>query len=166
MTSSLVEIGAAWVWALLGLALAVGEALAPGIFLIWFGLAALATAALVAVIAPACPVPWPIQLLLFAALALLAAAMTWWGGASASRRPSRPAPVAGGKATRPGASPARTSLPERRSAWCTSMERPWSWRRHPIRVDQTPDHGLGCHKRSRAASAFRARHGGSPSPAR
>lgn len=63
------DIGAGWGWALVGLLLAIGEALAPGIFLIWFGVAALATGA----IAAAVTLAWPVQLLLFAVLAPLAA---------------------------------------------------------------------------------------------
>lgn len=68
MIAAMSEIGAGWTWALVGLALAVGELLLPGVFLIWFGFAALATAAIVALVA----LPWPIQLLVFAVLALVA----------------------------------------------------------------------------------------------
>jgi len=46
MLSSIVWLGA-WGWVILGLVLIGGEVLAPGVFLIWFGLAALLTGAVV-----------------------------------------------------------------------------------------------------------------------
>ena len=72
MTGALSGLDAGWAWALAGLALAGGELLIPGVFLIWFGVAALLTAAIVSLVA----LPWPIQLLTFAVLALAAA---WLG---------------------------------------------------------------------------------------
>ncbi|MBE7219648.1 MAG: NfeD family protein [Caulobacteraceae bacterium] len=61
----------AWTWAVAGLALAVAEALIPGLFLIWFGLAALVTAMILAIL----PLAWPVQLLAFALLALMSAGL-------------------------------------------------------------------------------------------
>lgn len=69
MTPLLPDIGPAWTWALAGLGLAIAEALVPGLFLIWFGLAALATALILAAV----DLSWPVQLLVFAVLALVAA---------------------------------------------------------------------------------------------
>lgn len=67
MIGLLAEIGPAWTWVVTGLVLAGGELLAPGIFLIWLGLACLGTGLLVALIAPS----WPLQAMLFAALAIV-----------------------------------------------------------------------------------------------
>ncbi|GJE46907.1 NfeD family protein [Methylobacterium soli] len=47
------EIGSAWIWILAGLVLMGAELAAPGMFLVWFGLAALLTGFL----APACRCP-------------------------------------------------------------------------------------------------------------
>lgn len=71
MTLSLPDFNPAWGWALAGLALAIAEALIPGLFLVWFGLAALALAAVLAVVS----LTWPVQLLAFAVLALAAAGL-------------------------------------------------------------------------------------------
>lgn len=62
-------LGAAWSWVIGGLVLATAEILVPGIFLIWLGLAALATGLVTA----AFPLPWQGQTLLFAALAVILA---------------------------------------------------------------------------------------------
>ncbi|QGY01019.1 NfeD family protein [Methylobacterium mesophilicum SR1.6/6] len=59
-------LGAAWVWVIAGLVLAGAEILVPGVFLIWLGLAALATGLATA----ALPIPWQGQTLLFAGLAV------------------------------------------------------------------------------------------------
>jgi inner membrane protein len=59
-------LGAAWTWVIAGLVLAGAEILAPGVFLIWLGLAALATGLATA----ALPMPWQGQSLLFAGLAV------------------------------------------------------------------------------------------------
>lgn len=61
-------LGASWTWILAGLALAGLELAAPGIFLIWLGLAALATGLVAALV----PLPWQAQVLLFAGLAVAA----------------------------------------------------------------------------------------------
>ncbi|MCJ2006473.1 NfeD family protein [Methylobacterium sp. J-092] len=61
-------LGAAWAWILAGLALAGLELAAPGIFLIWLGLAGLATGLVAALV----PLPWQAQLLLFSGLAVAA----------------------------------------------------------------------------------------------
>lgn len=60
-------IDAHWVWATLGLALLAAEMLLPGVFLLWFGLAALATAVLVFATDPSLPV----QIVNFAFLSLI-----------------------------------------------------------------------------------------------
>ncbi|WP_336488647.1 NfeD family protein [Methylobacterium nigriterrae] len=74
------EIGPAWIWVLAGLALMGLELLAPGVFLVWLGLAALLTGALSAGL----PLPWQAQLLVFAGLAVASVAV-------ASRLLRRPA---------------------------------------------------------------------------
>ncbi len=51
----------AWSWAVLGVLLLLAEVLLPGVFLFWFGLAAIAVAIQSAVI----PLPWEIQLVFF-----------------------------------------------------------------------------------------------------
>ncbi|SFM19024.1 NfeD family protein [Methylobacterium pseudosasicola] len=63
----LAALGPAWSWVIAGLVLAGAEIVAPGVFLIWFGLAALATGLAAALI----PMPWQGQTLLFAGLALV-----------------------------------------------------------------------------------------------
>ncbi|WP_342105262.1 NfeD family protein [Methylobacterium sp. SI9] len=60
-------LGAAWTWVIAGLVLAGAEILVPGVFLIWLGLAAVATGLAVA----AFPIPWQGQTLLFAGLAVV-----------------------------------------------------------------------------------------------
>lgn len=60
-------IDAHWLWALLGMVLLAAEMLVPGVFLLWFGLAALATAALVFAVDPSLPV----QIVNFSFLALI-----------------------------------------------------------------------------------------------
>ncbi|QEL24800.1 NfeD family protein [Bosea sp. F3-2] len=56
-----------WLWAILGLLLIGGEMLAPGVFLIWLGLAALVTGAIVGLIG----VGWQAAMLVFAVLAVV-----------------------------------------------------------------------------------------------
>ncbi|MGX1789385.1 NfeD family protein [Bosea sp. NPDC055332] len=56
-----------WAWIVLGLILVGGEMLAPGVFLLWFGLAALLTGIVVGLIGLA----WQGALLVFAALAIV-----------------------------------------------------------------------------------------------
>lgn len=56
-----------WLWAALGLVLLAAEMLVPGVLLLWFGLAALATAVLVFATDPSLPV----QIVNFAFLALI-----------------------------------------------------------------------------------------------
>jgi len=62
------ELGPAWAWILAGLILMGGELLLPGVFLLWLGLAALATGLVEALVGP----PWQVQLPLFAVLSVLA----------------------------------------------------------------------------------------------
>lgn len=56
-----------WAWIVLGLVLVGGEMLAPGVFLLWFGLAALLTGAVVGLTGLA----WQGALLVFAGLAIV-----------------------------------------------------------------------------------------------
>jgi hypothetical protein len=64
-------LGPAWSWVIAGLVLAGAEIVVPGVFLIWLGLAALATGLATLVI----PVPWQGQTLLFSALAVALVAL-------------------------------------------------------------------------------------------
>lgn len=57
-----------WIWIALGLALAVLELLAPGVYLIWLAVAALATGALAFVL----PFGWPLEIVSFVSLSLIA----------------------------------------------------------------------------------------------
>ena len=59
---------ATWLWIVGGLVLAGCELIAPGVFLIWLGLAAIGTGLVVTLLA----VSWQVQVMLFAALAVLA----------------------------------------------------------------------------------------------
>jgi inner membrane protein len=61
-------LAAHWFWLALGLLLAIGEMVIPGVFLIWLALAALVTG-LVAWVAP---IGFPLQIVLFAVLAIAA----------------------------------------------------------------------------------------------
>lgn len=67
----LADLGPAWSWVIAGLVLAGAEIVLPGAFLIWFGLAALATGLATALI----PMPWQGQTLLFAGLAVVLVAL-------------------------------------------------------------------------------------------
>ena len=60
-------IDAHWLWATLGLILLAAEMLAPGVFMLWFGLAALATALLTFATDPSVP----LQIVNFSFLALI-----------------------------------------------------------------------------------------------
>ena len=64
MLDGLINLGG-WSWAILGLVLIGGEMLAPGVFLIWLGLAALATGAVVGLFGSG----WQAAMLVFAVLA-------------------------------------------------------------------------------------------------
>jgi inner membrane protein len=66
MAAIVENLGPAWSWIVAGFALAGLEILAPGVFLIWLGLAAVATGLLAAVL----PMPWQAHALLFAGLAI------------------------------------------------------------------------------------------------
>src|SRR4051812_30110800 len=63
----------AWLWAVGGLVLVGAEALMPGVFLLWIGLAAL----LVAAIAATLPISLEAQLGLFAIAAVLSCVIGW-----------------------------------------------------------------------------------------
>ena len=64
MLDGFVNLGG-WSWAILGLVLVGGEMLAPGIFLIWLGLAALLTGVVVGLFG----IGWQIAMLVFAVFA-------------------------------------------------------------------------------------------------
>ena len=81
----LAALGPAWSWVIAGLVLAGAEIGVPGVFLIWFGLAALATGLTAALI----PLPWQGQTLLFAGLAV---ALVWLA-TRLHRRAGAPAPI-------------------------------------------------------------------------
>jgi inner membrane protein len=66
------EIGP-WSWWILGLLLLGAEILIPGIFLIWIGLAAIVVGAISFVLWDSAIWGWQVQLLVFAALSLVAA---------------------------------------------------------------------------------------------
>ncbi len=68
MAASLATTLGFWLWIILGLVLVGAEALAPGIFLIWFGLAAILTGLADAWF----DLSWQAALILFAALSLAA----------------------------------------------------------------------------------------------
>ena len=78
-----------WLWAILGLVLIGGEVLAPGVFLIWLGLAALITGLAAALL----PMPWQAQLLAWAVLSLasvlIATRLHWRGGEPVLNRADR-----------------------------------------------------------------------------
>lgn len=57
-----------WFWLALGLLLGAAEIVAPGVFLMWLG----AAAALTGVLAYALPIPLPLQIVIFAVLAVIA----------------------------------------------------------------------------------------------
>lgn len=85
MTSGFIlSIGAAlgaWTWVVAGLVLLVAELLAPGAFLLWFGIAAILTGLLAIAagwLAPALPAPllsWQGELVVFLVLAVIAVAI-------------------------------------------------------------------------------------------
>lgn len=77
-----------WVWIVLGLVLVGGEMLAPGVFLLWFGLAALLTGVVVGLTGLA----WQGALLVFAGLAILCVL----AGRAVTRRRSDEPDVAAG----------------------------------------------------------------------
>lgn len=66
MLSSILWLGA-WGWVILGLVLIGGEVLAPGVFLIWLGLAALLTGAVVGIT----DIGWQVAALVFAGFSLV-----------------------------------------------------------------------------------------------
>ncbi len=61
-----------WVWWILGLVLLAAELALPGVFLVWIGIAALATGILSLALWEASYWTWQLQVLVFAALAILA----------------------------------------------------------------------------------------------
>lgn len=131
-----------WLWAILGLLLIGGEMLAPGVFLIWLGLAALITGAVVGIFG----LGWQAAAIVFAVLAVACVAA---GRLLTRRRSEEPDAATGlndrgrqliGKVFRlettmtgekaasvlaipPGGSPGRSCLPGPRSRSCVSMAR-------------------------------------------
>ncbi|MGU3577138.1 NfeD family protein [Brucellaceae bacterium C25G] len=71
MIMSLIEQAGPWSWMALGLVLLVLEVLLPGIFLVWFGVAALVTGTLVLVLGSAAGFDWHVQLGVFLVLSVL-----------------------------------------------------------------------------------------------
>ena len=63
-----------WHWLILGFALLIGEVLTPGVFLLWWGLAALVTA-LLQFIFPAAPF---VKLAIFYAILACVFSIIWW----------------------------------------------------------------------------------------
>ncbi|MVA95769.1 NfeD family protein [Nitratireductor sp. CAU 1489] len=72
IASVFVELGP-WSWIVLGFALLAAEILVPGVFLVWIGLAALATGLLSIAFWEARFWDWQVQTLVFLALSLVAA---------------------------------------------------------------------------------------------
>lgn len=62
-----------WTWWVLGLALLAAELVVPGVFLVWIGLAALVVGALSLALWDEAFWAWQLQMLLFAALSVIAA---------------------------------------------------------------------------------------------
>jgi membrane protein implicated in regulation of membrane protease activity len=67
MVLDLVRDLGAWTWVIVGVALLALELAAPGVFFLWFGIAAIAVGALALLVA----VPWQAQVILFVVLALV-----------------------------------------------------------------------------------------------
>lgn len=65
------ELGA-WNWMVLGLVLMILEVAAPGIFFLWFGIAALIVGGLVILFGEALAISWQVQVILFLVLSLIA----------------------------------------------------------------------------------------------
>ena len=66
-------LGTVWFWAALALLLFTLEALAPGVLMLWFGLAAATTAILVGGLSMSQPTQW----IVFSVLAIIAAGIGW-----------------------------------------------------------------------------------------
>ena len=72
MVAALLALGP-WLWLIAGLVLLALELFAPGAFMMWFGLAALA----VGLLSLAVAMPWQAATVLFVALALAASCRSW-----------------------------------------------------------------------------------------
>ena len=70
LSRAVVELGP-WSWWLLGLLLLAAELLLPGVFLVWIGIGAIATGVLSLLLWESALWGWQIQLLVFAALAVV-----------------------------------------------------------------------------------------------
>jgi len=88
MIASLVESLGAWNWIVLGVALLGIEILAPGTFVLWLGIAAIATGLL----AFAIDIGWQTQMIAFAILSVLAV-LVWWFVFRQPRRASGAQPM-------------------------------------------------------------------------
>lgn len=90
MIAGLVAEFGPWSWCILGLALLAAELLVPGVFLVWIGLAAIATGALSLALWSMPVWSWEVQFLAFAALSVvfvLAGRRFYDRGASESDQP-------------------------------------------------------------------------------
>lgn len=67
MLIELIQTHGPWVWAILGVVLLLAELILPGVFLFWFGLAAIAVALLTIVN----DIPWQMQAVVFAVISLI-----------------------------------------------------------------------------------------------
>lgn len=70
MIISLIEQSGYWSWIVLGLVLLVLELLLPGVFLVWFGLAAVVTGLMAVLLESASGFGWQMQLVLFLVLSV------------------------------------------------------------------------------------------------
>ncbi len=61
-----------WNWIVLGLVLMILEVAAPGIFFLWFGIAALIVGSVVILLGDTFPFGWQVQVILFLVLSLIA----------------------------------------------------------------------------------------------
>lgn len=71
MIVTLIEQSGHWSWIVLGLILLVMEVLLPGIFLVWFGAAALVTGIMVLLLGSALGLGWQVPLLVFLVLSVI-----------------------------------------------------------------------------------------------
>ena len=95
-------LGTVWFWSALALLLFTLEAMAPGVLMLWFGLAAIVTAILVGGLSMSTPTQW----IVFSVLAIFAAGLGWRyrraagghrqaGPEQAGQHVARPGPRAG-----------------------------------------------------------------------
>ncbi|MEA3533602.1 NfeD family protein [Rhizobium sp. CC-YZS058] len=89
MVARIVEELGPWAWWVVGLALLALEVVVPGVFLVWFGLAAILTGSLALLFWNAAFFEWHIQLLLFAlfSVATVLSGRRWMSGKGAGDQP-------------------------------------------------------------------------------